>query len=93
MINFGESGHPVFRGTSPLFRGTLRSIGGGKLSTHFCVDGDTIETVFRTIISVNQLSICGTVSDVCEEYNTCQTRTGRPVWQSNLPRCSRQQTY
>ena len=52
MIKFGESGHPVFRATSPLSRGTLKSKGGGHLSIHFCPDGDTIETVFRTIISV-----------------------------------------
>ena len=32
MIKFGESGHPVFRATSPLSRGTLKSKGGGKLS-------------------------------------------------------------
>ena len=56
MIIFGESGHPVFCATSPLSRGTLKSKGGGKLSIHFCADGDTIETVFRTIISVNQHS-------------------------------------
>ena len=56
MIKFGESGHPVFRATSPLSRGTLKSKGGGKLSFHFCADADTTETVFRTIISVNQLS-------------------------------------
>ena len=56
-IKFGESGHPVFRATSPLSRGTLKSKGGGKLSVHFCADGDTIETVFHTIISVNQLSV------------------------------------
>ena len=79
MIKFGESGHPVFRATSPLSRGTLKSKGGGKLSIHFCADGDTIETVFRTIISVNQLTIYGAVSDVCEEYSDGQTRTGRPV--------------
>ena len=79
MIKFRESGHPVFRATSPLSRGTLKSKGGGKLSFHFCADGDTIETVFRTIISVNQLSIYGAVSDVCEEYSTCQISTGRPV--------------
>ena len=59
MIKFGESGHLVFRATSPLSRGTLKSKGGGKLSIHFCADGDTIETVFRAIISVNQLSIYG----------------------------------
>ena len=79
MIKFRESGHPVFRSTSPLSRGTLKSKGGGKLSIHFCADGDTIETVFRTIISVNQLSIYGAVSDLCEEYGTCQARTVRPL--------------
>ena len=35
MIKFGESGHPIFRATSPLSRGTLKSKGGGKLSIHF----------------------------------------------------------
>ena len=79
MIKFGESGHPLFRATSPLSRGTLKSKGGGKLSIHLCADGETIETVFRTIISVNQLSIYGAVSDVCEEYSACQARTVRPV--------------
>ena len=79
MIKFGESGHPVFRATSPLSRGTGRSKGGGKLSIHFCADGNTIETVFRTIISVNQLSIYGAVSDLCGEYSACQARTERPV--------------
>ena len=79
MIKFGESGHPVFRATSPLSRGTLKSKGCGKLSFNFCVDGDSIETVFRTIITVNQLSIHGEVSDVCEEHRTCQTKTVRPV--------------
>ena len=31
MIKFSESGHPVFRSTSPLSRGTLKSKDGGKL--------------------------------------------------------------
>ena len=44
-----------------------------------CVDQGTIETVFRTIVSVNQLSIYGAVSDLCEEFNICQGRTERPV--------------
>ena len=59
MIRFSESGHPVFRATGPLSRGTLKSKVGGQLSIHLCADGDTIDTVFRTIISVNQLSIYG----------------------------------
>ena len=40
MIKFGESGHPVFRATSPLSRGTLKSKGGGQLSFHCCADGN-----------------------------------------------------
>ena len=63
MIKFGESGH-------------LKSKGGRKLSIHLCADGDTTETVFRTIISVNQLSIYGAVSELCDEYSICQTGTG-----------------
>ena len=44
-----------------------------------CADGDTIETVFRKIFSVNQLNISGAVSDLCEEYGTCHVRTVRLV--------------
>ena len=57
VFKFGEGKHPVFRSTSPLSRGVLKSKIGGKLSIHFCADEGTIETFFRTIISVNQLSI------------------------------------
>ena len=79
MLKFGESGRPVFRSTSPLSRGVLKSKGGGKLSIHFCADEGTIGTVFRTIISVNQLSIYGAVSDLCEECKSCHVKTGTPV--------------
>ena len=79
VMEFSESGHTLFSATSPLSRGVLKSKGGGKLSIHFCADGETVETVFRTIISVNQLSINGAVSDLCEECKTRHDRTGRPV--------------
>ena len=79
MIQFSESRHPVFRSKGPLYRGTLKSKGGGKLSIHFCADEGTIETVFRTIISLNQVSFHGAVSDLCEEYKACHVRTERPV--------------
>ena len=68
MLTFAESGHPVFRATSRLSRGVLKSNGGGKLSIHYCADQETITTVFRTIISVNQLSLYGAVAEMCEEY-------------------------
>ena len=67
MINFCESGHPVFRGSSALERGDLKSKGKGKLSVHFFGDDKTVAVVLRTIISVNQLSIYGAVADTCEE--------------------------
>ena len=67
MLTFAESGHPVFRATSPLSRGTLKSKGGGKLSIHYCAASGTIETVFRTIISVYQLSIYGAVAEQRED--------------------------
>ena len=76
MLEFGESGHPVL---SPLSRGQLKSKGGGKLSIHCCADGDRIETVFRTIISVNQLTLHGAVAEMCEEYKACHVRTVRLV--------------
>ena len=65
MIKFGESGHPVFRATSPLSRGTLKSKGGGKLPTHFCADGDTIKNCSSHNYFCNQLSIYGTVLRFC----------------------------
>ena len=43
MLTFAERTHPVFRSTSPLSRGVLRSKGGGKLSIHYCADSGTIE--------------------------------------------------
>ena len=93
MIRFGESGHPVFRAASPLSRGTLKSKGGAKLSIHICADGDTIETVFRTIIYVNQLSIFGAVSDVCVK-NTVPVKQaqGDMLRQNHPTHFSRQQT-
>ena len=71
MIKFGESGHPVFRATSPLSRNAEKQRRWKIIHT--------IETVFRTIISFNQLSIYRAVSDLCEEYIICQTSTGRLI--------------
>ena len=78
MLAFAESGHPVFRATSPLSRGQLKSKGGGKLSIQCCADLETIETVFRTLTSVNQLSLYGAVAEMCEEYESFHGRPGQP---------------
>ena len=43
MVTLAESEHhPVFRATSPLSRGQLKSKSGGKLSRHCCADLDSI---------------------------------------------------
>ena len=79
MLTLAESGHPVFRATSPLSRGKPKSKGGGKLSIHYCADQETIATVFRTITSVNQLSLYGAVAEMCEEYESFHDSTEKPV--------------
>ena len=76
LLEFAESGHPTFRATTPLSRGILRSKGRGKLSIHFTADYPTIQTVFRIIISANQLSIFGAVATKCEEFETHQDGSG-----------------
>ena len=78
MLTLRESGHPVFRATIPLSRGVLKSKGGGELAIHYCADFATIETVFRTIISVNQISLYGAVADMCEECESLHDGSGQP---------------
>ena len=36
LVEFAESGCPIFRATTPLSRGKLKSKGHGKLSIHYC---------------------------------------------------------
>ena len=50
-----------------------------KLSIHYCDDLEIIETIFRIIFSVNQVSLYGAVAEMCEEYETLHGRTGQPV--------------
>ena len=79
LLEFAESSCPIFRATSPLSRGRLRSKGHGKLSIHYAADFETIETIFRIIVSANQLSLYGATAELCDEYETLHERTGRPV--------------
>ena len=68
MIMFHLRGqHPFFRATSALDRGSLKSKNGGMLSIHHNGDLSTAQLSFRTIISINQFSVYGAISDWCEE--------------------------
>ena len=69
----------MFRVTSPLSRGQLKRKGHGKLSIHYAADQETIETIFRIMVSANQLSLFGAVAEICEEYEFLHERTVRPV--------------
>ena len=62
-----------------MCRGQLKSKGHGKLSIHFAADQETIETIFRIIVSANQLSLYRAVEEICEEYESLHERTVRPV--------------
>ena len=78
LLEFAESGCPIFRATTPLSRCNLKSKGHGKLSFHFAADQETIETIFRIIVFANQLSLYRAVAVMCEEYETIHDRSGRP---------------
>ena len=82
MINFSESGHPVFRGSSALERADLKSKGKGKMSLHFNGNDETVDVILRTVISVHQLSVHGAVADICRELaweiSKCSKGRGKP---------------
>ena len=79
LLKFAESGHPIFRATTPLSRGKLKCKGKGKVSIHFSADQDTVDTIYRIILSVNQLSIYGAVAAMCDEFEGHPDSTGEPV--------------
>ena len=78
LLEFAESGHPTFRATTPLSKSHLKSKGRGTLSIHFAADYPTIETIFRIIFSVNQLSIYGAVAVICKEFESHQDGSVEP---------------
>ena len=46
LLEFAESGCRIFRATTPLSRGHLKSKRRGKLSKHYATDQETIESIF-----------------------------------------------
>ena len=79
LLEFSESDCPIFRATSALSRGRLKSKGHGKLSIHHAADLETIETIFRIIVSANQLSLYGAIAEICEEYETFMKERRDPL--------------
>ena len=46
LLEFAESGYPLFRATTPLSRCKLKSKGHGKLSIHFAADQKQLRLFF-----------------------------------------------
>ena len=88
MINFSESGHPVFRGSSAFEREDVKSEGKGRSTMHFNASDETTEVILRAVISVNQLSFYGAVAEMCGELALEVSRnsqgTGKPEARENL---------
>ena len=79
MLTFAESEHPIFRSTSPLSRGVLKSKGGGKLSYTSVPMGRRLKLFFAELFLLIS-SVFTEQSQICvEEYETLHERTGRPV--------------
>ena len=98
MFTFAESKHPVFRSTSPLSRGVLKSKGGGKLSIHYCADPGTIETCFSYKYFWKISSVFTEQSQKCvKNVNPAMIEQEDLLWKDNPTHCSCQmwwrQTY
>ena len=57
MLELTETIHPMFRASSVLERGELRSKGGSKKTIHINGSEQNVELILRTIISaINSVS-------------------------------------
>ena len=93
MIKFGESGHPVFRATSPLSRGTLKSKGGGKIiCTFFVPMGIRLKLFFAQLFLLISSASTERSQTCVKSAVAVEQEQGDLLWQSNLIHCSRQQT-
>ena len=61
--------HTIFRASSAFEIGEVRIKGHGKKSIHFKGSDENIELLLRTMISANQLSVYGAVTDLCKELS------------------------
>ena len=70
LLNFAETNHPVFRGTSALERRIERQSKWKEVNT--------LQWPLQVVISVSQLIISGAVADINEELPVGQRAVGKP---------------
>ena len=64
MEGFENTGHPLFKGVSPLGRGVLKKK-NNRDTIHYSGEYCNIDLLYRTIHSANQLCIYGAVTKWC----------------------------
>ena len=89
MLKLGESTRAVFRATSPLSWGVLKSKGGGKFSIHYCADFETIETFVAQFSTSLQLMffLCKIITQkyVCLHHTWLEQWTRLSFHNGSLP--------
>ena len=78
MLEFAETTRPMFRASSALERGELRSKGGSKKTIHFNGSEQNVDLILRTVMSANQLSIYGALAYICTEVSKDTLASGKP---------------
>ena len=81
-VQFGERGHPVFRATSPLSRGQLKSKGGGKLSIYYCADLEKTKTS-HTYFCKSAQSLRSSCRNVWRILKPFTRERCNPLWWGN----------
>ena len=77
LLEFVESGHPTLEAATPLSRSFSR-VKDVENCRYTSLQRERIDTIYRIILSVNQLSVYGAVATVCEEFESHQDRSGEP---------------
>ena len=75
LLEFAESGCPIFRATTPLSRGNLKNEGHGNCRFTLLPLWKQFR-LLRIIVSAHQLSLYGAVAEMCEEYESLHDRSG-----------------
>ena len=63
---------------SALERRELRSKEGSKKTFHFNGSEQNVDLIMRTLMSANQLSVYGAVTDICTEVSKDTMGSGKP---------------
>ena len=75
LLLFAESGHPIFRATTPLSRGQLKNKGKGKVSIHF----SAVRIQLTQFIALFSLSISSVSTGQWQLY-------ARNLWANQITR-------